>query len=119
MQIVLHNNGFKYRLELTEEKANFYVLQNEGGETLETYLHDHSMSRFDFNPDYYEYLDMFEYIEHLPENIKEIIDKWAEIEVNNGLTYTDCEAYEKELLPLGYTFEWSLDALPYDLNLIK
>jgi len=34
-------------------------------------------------------------------------------------TYTECTRIENELKPLGYTFDWYLDAIPYYLRKIK
>lgn len=59
-------------------------------------------------------LDLFKNHELLPKEIQEIIEKYGECD-----TYKDCEKMLAELKPLGYTFEYYLDAIPYDLRKIQ
>ena len=61
--------------------------------------------------------DLFEHYEEQPENLKVICDKWQEKEASDGLFYKDCKVFLKEVEAIGYTFEYGLDAGPY--NLVK
>lgn len=74
-------------------------------------------------PDYYEELekieledggevDLFEDIDSLPENVQAVLAKYSGADES----YTNAEAMLAELEPLGYTFEYGLDALPFNLR---
>lgn len=56
-------------------------------------------------------LDLFERPELLPEEVNKVINKYSEIE-----SYVDCKKLVEELNILGYTCEYGLDAVPYDLK---
>jgi hypothetical protein len=58
--------------------------------------------------------DLFNTPEKLPIEVQNVLNKYGEIE-----TYDQCKAMLKELTKLGYTFEYYLDAQPYDLQKIK
>lgn len=58
-------------------------------------------------------IDLFEYYELLPKQVTDILDTFT---VN---TYAECERVKKELNKIGYTFEYYLDAEPYNLHKIK
>ena len=74
-------------------------------------------------PDYYEELekmklddggeiDLFEDIDALPEDVQAVLRKYS----SEDETYQNSEALLAELEPLGYTFEYGLDATPYGLR---
>jgi hypothetical protein len=63
--------------------------------------------------------DLFEHYDKLPKNVKTILDKYSKIEAEEGFDYEILKRFEQELKPLGYTFEYGLDAEPYDLKKIK
>jgi len=48
-----------------------------------------------------------------PEEVQAIIDTFVDE------TYTECTRIENELKPLGWTFNWYLDAIPYYIRKIK
>jgi hypothetical protein len=56
--------------------------------------------------------DLFETPEKLPTEIQAILSDFSEREQ----TYENCQQLEQALKPHGYTFEWGLDAEPYDLR---
>lgn len=58
--------------------------------------------------------DLFETPEKLPIEVQNVLNKYGEIE-----TYDQCKAMLKELKPLGYTFDYGLDAQPFDLQKLK
>ena len=58
--------------------------------------------------------DLFETPEKLPIEVQSILNKYGEIE-----TYDQCKAMLNELKPLNYTFEYYLDAQPFNLQKIK
>jgi hypothetical protein len=62
-----------------------------------------------------EYIDLFEHLETLPAEVQTIIHSYDDLE----FTYERCEQMLKELRPLGYTFEYYLDAQPYHLQKLK
>ncbi len=59
-----------------------------------------------------ETIDLFEHYDSLPDNVKEVIDKYSEL----NESYENCKNMLKELQPLGYHFDWYLDAIPYNLT---
>jgi len=58
-------------------------------------------------------LDLFEHYEELPQEVQDIIATFEDE------TYTECERLLRELKPYGYTFEYYLDASPYNLTKIR
>ena len=57
-------------------------------------------------------IDLFEDIDSLPENVQAVLAKYSGADE----TYTNAEEMLAELEPLGYTFEYGLDALPFNLR---
>lgn len=58
--------------------------------------------------------DLFETPELLPNNVQEILNKFSEMDN----TYEECEELVSELNQVGYTCDYYLDAVPYDLRKI-
>jgi hypothetical protein len=59
--------------------------------------------------------DLFETPEVLPIEIIDLINEFSEY----NTTYEDCEIFLKKCLKIGYTFEYGLDAIPYNLQILK
>jgi hypothetical protein len=59
-----------------------------------------------------DFKDMFAHYDELPTEIKEVLDKYAEMDN----TYENCGNLVDELEVLGWTCEYGLDAEPYDLR---
>lgn len=57
--------------------------------------------------------DLFEVYDLLPRPVKEVLESIPE-----DPNYTDLEQALEQLKPLGYTFEYYLDAQPYNLKKI-
>ena len=57
--------------------------------------------------------DLFEHYKELPQEVKDIIDKYEDKHFN--FTYDECNQLVKELETVGYTCEYGLDATPYGL----
>ena len=57
-------------------------------------------------------MDLFEHYESLPLEIQAVLSKYSELDN----TYENCRLMQDELEALGYTFDWDLDAIPYDLR---
>lgn len=64
-------------------------------------------------------MDLFEDYSLLPEELKTVCDKWQEKAAYRGLDYNDCEIFQKECEAIGYTFDYGLDAEPFDLRPIN
>jgi hypothetical protein len=60
-------------------------------------------------------IDLFEQWVTLPETMQNVLNKYADIEHD----YNTLEAMQSECEALGYTFEWGLDCVPYDLQEIQ
>ena len=56
--------------------------------------------------------DLFETPEVLPENVKAIIDKFNQSEND----YNECQNLVSELESVGYTCDFGLDAVPFNLR---
>ena len=61
-------------------------------------------------------MDLFDHHELIPGDLKAICNKWQEKADRWGLEYDDCEAFQRECQVIGYTFDYELDALPFDLR---
>lgn len=59
-------------------------------------------------------IDYFMYPEQLPLEVQQVLDEYSE---GWDESYAWCEALLKALEPLGYTFDYYLDACPYNLRL--
>lgn len=68
----------------------------------------------DVSGDYDPEKDLFLKYETLPDDVKAILDKYSE----EDATYESLAAMTNELEPLGYTFDYYLDAEPYNLRKI-
>ena len=64
-------------------------------------------------------MDLFEAYHQLPEELKAVLDKWQQKEASFGLDYKDCKAFQEECEAIGYTFDYQLDAQPFDLRPIS
>jgi DNA repair protein RadC len=53
--------------------------------------------------------------EHIPQELEKVIEKWQE-KIENGLDYNDCANILEECEDLGYTFDYGLDAEPFNLR---
>lgn len=56
--------------------------------------------------------DLFEETEFLPIEVQIILNKYS----MRDNTYENCESMLKEMKELGYTFEYGLDAIPFNLK---
>lgn len=58
-------------------------------------------------------VDLFEYYNRVPKNIKYIIERYTDSDV---MTYYDCKAMLCDLEANGYTFDYGLDCQPFNLR---
>jgi len=65
-----------------------------------------------------EEVDLFEYPEAWPEDLKAMIEKWNQVACD-GFTYTDCEEFDRDLKTIGFTIDYDLSAEPFDLHKIE
>jgi len=61
-------------------------------------------------------VDLFESVDTLPQEVQDIINKYQD---DWEPTYENCRSMLKELEAVGYTFDYYLDAEPYDLRKIN
>lgn len=59
--------------------------------------------------------DLFEEIETLPQEVQAVLAEFEDCDH----TYPNCEQLLQALEPLGYTFEYGLDAEPFDLRKLE
>lgn len=57
--------------------------------------------------------DLFDHYENLPKNLLDILHKYQD---NEDLNYITIEQMLKEVNEIGYTFEYYLDCIPYNLQ---
>jgi hypothetical protein len=62
--------------------------------------------------------NFFEYPELLDIEAQTLLNKWAEILIN-GAEYSDLENMLTEFQAIGLTFDYGLDAEPYNLRYIS
>lgn len=63
------------------------------------------------------FIDLFEHPEELPEEMKDLVTGNHSVQFEDN--YEACEKMLKLMRPLGYVFEYGLDAEPYDLRKIE
>lgn len=59
--------------------------------------------------------DLFNHIETLPENVQRLIESYGN---KWDYSYRICSKMQEDLEALGYTFDYYLDAQPYNLRLL-
>ena len=60
--------------------------------------------------------DLFDYYMEMPKKLFIICDKWQIKQEHYGLNYKDCDNFLKEVETIGYTFEYGLNAEPFNLK---
>lgn len=60
-----------------------------------------------------EFRCLFEFYKEQPKEVAYIIASTEDID---SLTYEGCEELQLKLAAVGYTFDWYLDALPFNLR---
>jgi hypothetical protein len=58
-------------------------------------------------------IDLFENPEGIPLEVQHVLSEFDE---NSNNTYKELERILNKLKPLGYTFDYGLDASPYELH---
>lgn len=61
---------------------------------------------------------LFEHHEDQPPKLKKLLEKWEDKFIE-GINYNELENLKKECEKIGYTFEYGLDAEPYNLMTIS
>ena len=64
-------------------------------------------------------MDLFENIEELPLCMQVVCRGYEKKQLEKGLDYPDCKEFLERVERLGYTFEYGLDAEPFNLQKIK
>jgi hypothetical protein len=63
--------------------------------------------------------DLFETPEKLPKKIQSILKQFNDLEIERGIEYTDLIQMGKEMAKNGYSFDFYLDCIPYNLQKIN
>ena len=63
--------------------------------------------------------DLFENPQLLPKKIQSILKRYNDLEIEKGIQYTDLIQMGKEMAENGYSFDFYLDCIPYNLQKIK
>lgn len=64
-------------------------------------------------------MDLFECIETLPNKIQAILGRYNDLEIEKGIQYSDLIELGKEMAIYGYSFDFYLDCIPYNLKKIN
>ena len=64
-------------------------------------------------------MDLFECIEKLPNKVQAILSRYNAIELERGIQYADLMQMGKEMASNGYSFDFYLDCVPYNLKKVK
>jgi len=59
--------------------------------------------------------DLFEHYSEQPPELMAICERWGDKSLD-GLTYKDCANFLSEVEAVGFTFDYYLDAEPFDLK---
>ena len=62
------------------------------------------------------YEDLFETPSKLPKEIKTILSRYNDLEIEKGIQYADLIQMGKQLAVYGYEFDFYLDCVPYNLK---
>lgn len=60
-----------------------------------------------------EETDLFQNVDQLPQEVKEIVNEYADQEY---LEYSEVAIFLNRIEALGYTFEYGLDSIPFNLT---
>lgn len=60
-------------------------------------------------------IDFFEYPELIPPDVQNVLNKYEHALVN-GISYEELDDMRHEIRQIGWTFEYYLDAEPYNLK---
>ena len=63
--------------------------------------------------------DLFECPNKLPSKIQAILKRFNDLEIERGIQYADLIQMGKEMANYGYSFDFYLDCVPYNLKKIK
>jgi hypothetical protein len=63
--------------------------------------------------------DLFEHPNELPDNIQAILSRYNALEIERGIQYADLMQMGKEMAANGYSFDFYLDCIPYNLQKIN
>ena len=63
--------------------------------------------------------DLFEQPSKLPKKIQAILRQYNELEMERGIQYADLIRMGKEMAENGYSFDFYLDCVPYNLQKIN
>lgn len=63
--------------------------------------------------------DLFETPSKLPKKVKAILRQYNDLEMEKGIQYADLIRMGKEMAENGYSFDFYLDCVPYNLKKIN
>jgi len=63
-------------------------------------------------------IDLFDVYETLPQEVQDCLIKWGN-KLDHDQSYDNCRKFLKAIEKLGYTFDYYLDAIPYNLRKIN
>lgn len=61
-------------------------------------------------------LDLFEYYEYQPKQLRKMVDKYLEMLEEETDAYQLLKEFKDAVYTIGYTFDYGLDAIPYNLR---
>jgi hypothetical protein len=122
VEVKTEKSEFYFEVNYDEDYNAIAVYLTIDGDTIHSQEIKPNLNKYDedidgqFDNDEESEIDLFESSHLLPAEVQEVINRYGELDEP---TYDNCEAMLKELEPLGFSFEYELDAIPYDLRPIE
>ena len=63
--------------------------------------------------------ELFETPSKLPKKVQAILSRYNDLEMERGVQYADLIRMGKEMAEIGYSFDFYLDCIPYNLQKIN
>lgn len=101
--------GIVKRSEIAADKGTFYISAGNRSCAIPNIYSLEEITPAASQPD----TDLFEHLDELPENVRQILERFAELDSDS---YNDCGNLVKELNAVGYTCDYYLDGVPFNLR---
>ena len=109
--------------ELIKNKFNKITVVDKlifGQSSLKSLIETKQIEFFNYDVrDYNKMKDLFECPNKLPSKIQAILRRFNDLEIERGIQYADLIQMGKEMANYGYSFDFYLDCVPYNLKKIK
>ena len=112
-EIFYFEDWVEYMLSISDYTPEEVTDYKEHYQNLESF-EENTKNFIDFNS-LEETKDLFENYEAIPDNVKSILAHYEDLD---AMTYEELAGLQKNLETIGYTFDYGLDAQPFNLRKI-